>query len=228
MPVNDEQLLKWVRDAKNGDEYAFKQILSVLEPELKMFVWGSLTPPQASGKARYYIMGADEHDVIQEGRLAIWKAVSDYDESQGMTFKNFAINLCCKRHIITKIMHAKRKKFQFHNEARSLEEPVLTDDEGGQTLGDFIFDESVDIHEKLAVENEFDQNCRNLVARLTTLEKAVFEEYVQDESYKEIAHARGVKPKTVDNALMRIRKKGAETYSDREHADDGILNPEAS
>ena len=41
---------------------------------------------------------------------------------------------------------------------------------------------------------------------------SIFGQYAYSSSYKDIADALQVKPKTVDNALMRIRKKSSETY----------------
>ena len=41
---------------------------------------------------------------------------------------------------------------------------------------------------------------------------SIFTQYAYNSSYKDIAKALDVKPKTVDNALMRIRKKSAESY----------------
>ena len=97
MSKDTEQFLRLVNSAKGGDDRAFDKILSELEPELKKI------------SKRYFISGSDPQDVLQEGRIGVWKAVMDFDDSKDMSFKNFALNLCVKRHVITAVAAANRK-----------------------------------------------------------------------------------------------------------------------
>lgn len=187
--------------AKEGDNQAFEQILGILDPEIK----------KRFGK--YFIPGADEQDVLQECRIGVWKAVRDYSNDGGMTFKNFAIGLCCKRHLITAFAHANRKKFDLQNNACSLDAPVLTgEDDLQQTLADFVQDKTFDLLNDIIAKEEYQANMSEIESKLTPLEKDIFYQYAQNDSYKEIAENLDCKPKTVDNALMRIRKKANEVY----------------
>jgi RNA polymerase sporulation-specific sigma factor len=187
--------------AKNGDQRSFDQILTILDPDIKKLAH------------KYYIVGSDENDVIQECRIGVWKAVKDFDDSMGMTFKNFSLSLCCKRHLITAMSHANTQKFKLQNEAVSLSAPVsLNEEDGIQTYADYIPDQNSDLLENYIIQEEFETNLGLISDKLTKLEMSIFTQYAYNSSYKDIAKALDVKPKTVDNALMRIRKKSAESY----------------
>lgn len=201
MSKDTEQFLRLLNSAKGGDDRAFDKILLELEPELKKIA------------KRYFISGSDPQDVLQEGRIGVWKAVMDFDENKDMSFKNFALNLCVKRHVITAVAAANRKKFDLHNNAASLDTAVWTGEEDSeQSLADFIADTEMPLIDRLVQSEEYEENSEKVTKRLTPLERAIFTEYSYDESYKDIATALGIKSKAVDNALMRIRKKSSEIY----------------
>ena len=205
MSKDTEQFLRLLKSAKNGDDRAFDKILSELEPELKKIA------------KRYYISGSDPQDVLQEGRIGVWKAVQDFDEDKDTTFKNFALNLVVKRHVITAVAAANRKKFDLHNNAASLDTAVWTgEDDSEQSLGDFIADTEMPLLDQLLQKEEYEENSTKVTKRLTPLERAIFMEYSCEESYKDIAEALDIKPKAVDNALMRIRKKANDVWTQYE------------
>jgi RNA polymerase sporulation-specific sigma factor len=191
-----------------------------MEPELKKIV------------ARFYIEGADRQDVLQEARIGFVKAVEDYREDGGMTFKNFAINLCCKRHIITQINQALRKKYELHKKAIWLATPIRSGDgEAEQTLEDFIQDTSIEpVIDNILVKEENAEVTEMILRELTELEASIFLEYLEQKSYKQIGESVGVSQKVVDNGLMRIRKKLKKVYEEyqarqREREDwDGELH----
>jgi len=54
--------------------------------------------------SQLFIAGSDESDIIQESRIGLWKAVQDFKPEAGMSFKNFSINVCIKRHLFTSVM----------------------------------------------------------------------------------------------------------------------------
>ncbi len=214
---NETFLLYLVRKAKEGDELAFEHIVKILDSDIHKLA------------KNYYIVGSDDQDVIQECRIGIWKAIKDFDENGGMNFKNFSLNLCCKRHLITAISHANTQKFRLQNEAVSLSAPVSHDgDDGVQTYADYIVDPDSDLTENYISQEEFSSNLELVSNKLTKLEYSIFGQYAFSSSYKDIAKALGVKPKTVDNALMRIRKKANDAYKFYEdtHSSVGIYTSE--
>ena len=62
-------------------------------------------------KARtYYLIGADNDDVVQEGMIGLYKAIRDYKPEAQASFKSFA-ELCITRQIITAIKTATRQNW---------------------------------------------------------------------------------------------------------------------
>ena len=201
MQNHEQDLSILAKKAKDGDQRSFEEILKILDPEIKKLAH------------KYYIVGGDNQDVIQECRLGVWKAVKDFDDRAGMSFKNFCLSLCVKRHLITAMSHANTQKFRLQNEAVSLSAPVSqSEEEGMQTYADYIQDPNSDLLSNYIIQEEFSTNLEMVSGKLTKLEMSIFGQYAFSSSYKDIADALQVKPKTVDNALMRIRKKGSEAY----------------
>jgi RNA polymerase sporulation-specific sigma factor len=169
----------------------------------------------------FFIVGGDREDVMQELRLGVFKAVNSYDCTKDTTFKNFCVNLDCKRHLATAIASAKRMKNSALNDSVSLDAPFILNDDGNfHSLGDYIpdkknpYDESPEVNlvEDLIVREELEINSTMLLNKLTSLEAEIFVEYGQNSSYKEISQSLQVPAKCVDNALTRIRKKASEVY----------------
>ena len=61
-------------------------------------------------KARsYFLIGADQEDIVQEGMIGLYKAIRDFKEDKLSSFKAFA-ELCITRQIITAIKTATSQK----------------------------------------------------------------------------------------------------------------------
>ena len=80
----------------------------------------------------YYMAGADEDDVVQEGMIGLFKAVQDYDLTKEASFYSFA-KLCITRQMYSAIEASKRKKHSPLNTYVSLYET------GEDTLAYFLF-----------------------------------------------------------------------------------------
>ncbi len=203
--TQEQTSLRLILLARKGDTKSTNKILGDLDADLKKLI----------NRYCYYISGSDKQDVLQEGRIGIWKAIQDFDENGGMTFRNFAINICCKRHIITAIAQANRKKYDPLNNAELFSTPVISgDDESEQSVADFIPDNTSSALDDILSREELKTIFSELRKKLTKLEDSICLEYAKDESYKDIAKKLNIKAKAVDNALMRIRKKAAEVFDE--------------
>ena len=209
MATEDFRIVRIVNRAKAGNQAAFKKLLKMVEPDLK-----KIAP-------HFFIVGGDREDVMQELRLGVFKAVNSYDCTKDTTFKNFCVNLVCKRHLATAIASAKRMKNSALNDSVSLDAPFILNDDGNfHSLGDYIpdkknpYDESPEVNlvEDIIVREELEINSTMLLHKLTSLEAEIFVEYGHNSSYKEISQTLHVPAKCVDNALTRIRKKASEVY----------------
>ena len=153
----------------------------------------------------YYITGGDREDVIQEGMIGIFKAIRDYDGGGEASFRTF-VDLCVTRQILTAVDQANRQKHQILNNSVSLSEPG-EDADALPLVERLVAGENAD-PEALAMLNEVvDGLTADGVTVFSALENRVWAMMRQGMSYREIAEKLGRSPKSVDNAIQRIRKK---------------------
>jgi len=159
------------------------------------------------GKANlYYIVGADREDLMQEGMIGIFKAIKSFDANRQASFYTF-VNLCINRQIITAIRTAGRLKHLPLNNSLSFSNPVNGED-SENTLGELIRSDSGSDPEAMLLLKETLQVIEGKNQKiLSELEVKVMAEYMHGKSYVEIGEIIGKTPKSVDNAVQRIRKK---------------------
>ncbi len=158
-------------------------------------------------KARmYFLVGADEKDIIQEGMIGLFKAIRDFDINKQTSFKGFA-ELCIKRQIITAVKTATRQKHMPLNTYISLSNPMYDGDSEG-FLEEILSGARDDDPEKLFISKE---NAEFLSVKmeevLSVLEKKVLALYLEGKSYQEISVIISKPQKSIDNALQRVKKK---------------------
>ena len=188
---SDEEL---AISAQQGNDKALDFLLS------KYFVY------VRSKSLSYYIVGADRDDIIQEGMIGLFKAVRDFSSERGVSFKTFA-DVCVTRQIITAVKNASRQKHAPLNFYVSLNKP-MTDDEDGATFED-VFGQFTNLSPEdiLIKKEDADILGTEMNKLLSKFELDVLSLYMQGRSYSDIAQIMGKDPKSVDNALQRIKKK---------------------
>ncbi len=189
--MTDEALLLAVREGDRSAE-------DMLYERYKHFI---------RGRARsYFLVGADREDIIQEGMIGLYKAIRDYNPGKINSFRNFA-ELCVTRQIITAIKAATRQKHIPLNSYVSLNKPLYTE-EPERTLVDVISTTRVSDPEESVISQEtylaMEQRLRN---SLSPLERDTLALYLEGRSYMEIAGLLNRQPKTIDNALQRVKHK---------------------
>lgn len=154
----------------------------------------------------YFIAGADRDDIIQEGMIGLFKAVRDFSSDKSVSFKTFA-DVCVTRQILTAVKNASRQKHAPLNFYVSLNKPIAEGDDDS-TLVD-ILDQPVEKSpEDILIEKEKTTEIGiEMKGLLSEFEFLVFSLYMQGKSYVEIGKEIGRPPKSVDNALQRIKKK---------------------
>lgn len=183
-----------VKRAANGDRMALEYIMA----KYKNFV-------RAKAKS-YFLIGADREDIVQEGMIGLYKAIRDFDETKAHSFRAFA-EVCITRQIITAIKTATRQKHIPLNTYVSLSKPIY-DDESERTLLDIITASMVTNPEELIISKEELKNIENKINELLSdLEQEVLGLYLNGKSYQEIADIIGKEPKSIDNALQRVKRK---------------------
>ena len=150
-----------------------------------------------------YILGADTEDLIQEGRLGILSALSDYDSAKNDKFYPFA-KLCVDRRIMRFIEASNAKKHTMLNESVS----ITPDDEYEKKKLESDLAVFTDNPEILLIEEErVNQLIDKAENVLTSFEKKVFMHMLKGDTYKQIAKLMNRDSKSIDNAIQRIRKK---------------------
>ena len=157
-----------------------------------------------------FLIGGDKDDLIQEGMIGLYKAIRDYQADKDNSFFNFA-DLCVSRQIYSAIKASHRKKNLPLNTYISLYAPAYgenSDSEDKEALVDIIYQKKISNPEELIIDKENTSMIEyELVRRLSDLEKRVLGLYMKDLKYIQIAEVLGKEPKTIDNALTRIKTK---------------------
>lgn len=162
--------------------------------------------------ANLFLIGADKEDLIQEGMIGLYKAIRDYEKEQegASSFYTFA-DLCISRQMYSAIKASNRKKNIPLNTYISLYGPAFGENKGEENMEshvNFIHREKNLNPEELVIDKENISVLEYTIERrLSALEKEVIKYYMNGLSYVEIADILGRSPKSVDNALQRIKTK---------------------
>ena len=160
-------------------------------------------------KARaMYLLGGENEDLIQEGMIGLIKAVRDFKEEQGASFQSFA-ELCVSRLMYSAIEASKRKKhFPLNSYISLYEESEVQKNGRKMPLIDTIEPEQETNPEALYFGKEYTEAfVEQLKEKLSPMENRVLSLHLQGTDYRQIAELLGKSPKSIDNALQRIKGK---------------------
>jgi RNA polymerase sporulation-specific sigma factor len=160
--------------------------------ERLMCLYGSTVRSAAS---RYFLLGAEREDVIQEGFVGLCSAIRNYSASSNRSFHNFAF-VCVTRQIQTAVRAARRAKHSTLNCAASLR----TDDAGSSP----IFEEGAG---RQSMSDDVSDLMSEFCSGLTDFESAVLRGLASGQSYLDISVRLGCPLKAVDNGLQRAKRK---------------------
>ncbi len=167
----------------------------------------------AKAKANmYYMVGADEDDVLQEGMIGLLKAVRRFDPDKEASFRTFA-GICVTTQIISAIRAAQRNKHMALNTSVSLDSSIgqQPTSETGETqlrLEDTLMASPADSPEQMLV-------MQDILECILANDDRVFSDYelevltlrMRGRSTEQIAEELGRDKKSVDNCMHRARQK---------------------
>lgn len=179
--LTDEELILRLRE---GDEDVTDYLLEKYKPLVRK-------------KANtMFLIGGETDDLIQEGMIGLFKAVRDYKDDKESSFYHFA-ELCINRQIYSALEASNRKKHLPLNSYVSFE----------SSLEENFSDESIS-PEQLIIEQEIQEEFfARLQSQLSEMENEVLSFYLEGLNYIQIADKLEREPKSIDNALQRIRQK---------------------
>lgn len=192
--VKDEDLIEII---KSGDKQAFEYLINKYKELVNMKV------------SKYYIVGAERDDIVQEGLIGLFKAIKSYKPDQQNSFKSFA-NMCIERQLITAIKTSNRQKHMPLNSYLSLNISAYDEEEGESdtTLMDIFNTTLIEDPLDTITKKEYLQDIEKTIDKsLSDFEKKVLNKYINGKSYIQIAEDLDAPVKSIDNAIQRIRKK---------------------
>lgn len=191
--LTDEQIVSLI---KQGDEKALSYLLEKYKNVVNVKV------------GKYFIIGAEKEDIVQEGMIGLFKAIKSFNETKQNTFKSFA-NICIERQLITAIKSSNRQKHMPLNSYLSLNTAAYdNNEEDSVELIDTFNSKTIEDPLETVMKKEYYEQVENAVNKsLSKFEKQVLDRFVKGESYLTIAQKLDSPVKSVDNAIQRIRKK---------------------
>ena len=191
--LTDEDIVTLV---KTGDEKALTYLLEKYKELVNIKV------------GRYFLIGAEREDIMQEGMIGLFKAIKSFDQEKQNSFKSFA-NICIERQLITAIKTSNRQKHMPLNSYLSLNTAAYDNNEEDsvELIDTFNSNTIEDPLETVMKKEYYEQMQNNIEKSLSKFEKQVLERFIKGESYTVIAKRLDSPVKSVDNAIQRIRKK---------------------
>mgnify|MGYP001103547717 CR=1 FL=1 len=156
---------------------------------------------------KFFMIGAEKEDMIQEGMIGLYKAVKSYNLEKQNSFKTFA-NMCIERQLITAVKNSNRQKHIPLNSSVSLNASAYEEDDNSVSVIEVLETKSVEDPSDIIANKEYYKYIETKInENLSDFEKQVLEQYKKGQSYVDIATKLNSKVKSVDTAIQRIRKK---------------------
>ena len=172
-----ELLIKFRKDDVDAEEELFNRYKPIV----------------SSIARKYYLIGGDKEDLLQEGWMGFFRAMRQFDEKKSDNFKQYAL-LLIEREMIDAIRRANSNKNQVLSSSVFVDnDDILSSDE---TIEDEVF-----YYE--TYRDIFNQMRKNLSDR----EQKVLEYYLEGYNYVDISEILETSPKSIDNTLTRIKNK---------------------
>ena len=174
--LSDEETIAKI---KSGDEQALAYMLDKYKDLVHMKV------------GKYFMIGAEKDDIIQEGMIGLYKAIKTYDESKNNTFKTFA-NMCIERQLITAIKTSNRQKHMPLNSYLSLNISAYdnnNDDDSTELIDTFNSQTIEDPLETIMKKEQYTEIEKAIDKNLSDFEKKVLAKFIDGQSYIQIAES---------------------------------------
>jgi len=155
----------------------------------------------------YFLAGGDSEDLIQEGMIGLIKAIREFNSAKAASFKTYA-EICIRSRLFSAIKTAAREKHSPLNNYISFEAPLFDGSENSLAF-ETVHHKQMTPEELIIGKEEFRELLGVLHGHLSGFEAKVLQLYLNGLSYAEIAAEIQKSPKSVDNAVQRVRRKVA-------------------
>ncbi|MCI8419445.1 MAG: sigma-70 family RNA polymerase sigma factor [Oscillospiraceae bacterium] len=156
-----------------------------------------------------YLAGGEQEDLIQEGMIGLVQGVREYDGEKSASFHTYA-EICIRSRLLSAVRAAARHKHSPLNQSVSLELPFF--ENPSSLSGEYHLVQANP--EDLVIGRERVQDTlRGVRGQLSEFEAKILGYYLDGLTIREMAEAVSRSPKSVDNAVQRIRRKVARHLS---------------
>ena len=170
-----------IKLAKEGNQSAIEQLVSSYKGLIRSLA------------NRFYLVGGDKDDLLQEGMLGLFYAITYYEEDKG-SFPSF-VQLCVLRQILDAVKHDNGVgQMPLSNYVELSVATKLLDEASGPL-------------DSLLKKEYAEKVTRVIDEKLTPFEKQVLLYFADGYSYDDIAARTNKSYKAVDGALQRARRK---------------------
>lgn len=184
--------LNQLEAARSGDQNALNGLIEFYEPEIRKIA------------CKYFLPRAEHEDLLQEGRIAIFKAILSYNPESEIPFLHF-LRMVIKRKLIDSLRAHNRQKHLNLNDAFSLNN-TLSDDQDESFLN--IIPNIDNPETTIIALDETRSFLKELTRGFSELELIVFRyHFLVGMKQREVTQHLGLSPKSLDNAIQRIRRK---------------------
>ena len=189
----DEQLIRKLREGETAiADFIVNKYKSMVKKKAKAM----------------FLLGGENDDLIQEGMIGLFKAIRKYDLSQEVSFASFA-DLCVSRQMSSAIKMSNRKK---HSPLNSYVSLYQSDDDEAEENNILLIEQLQNAQggnpEDIFLDKEYFKTMeQELAKRLSDFESKVLHLHLLGEDYRTIAKLLDKSPKSIDNALQRIKQK---------------------
>ena len=165
--------------AQNGDKAAENELLIRSLPTVQFIASGFSSNDSAIGN----------DDFVQEALRGVMAAIKGFDNSKGVSFRTYSTR-CAYNSVVSSLRKTKNNIFTV-------------------PLPDCSSDENVSLNPELTLlaDEDYKNLLLSLENALSEKELLVLRLYLCGNSYKQIGEKLSVSAKSVDNALVRIRRK---------------------
>ena len=158
----------------------------------------------------YFLAGGDSEDLIQEGMVGLLSAIRMFQQEREASFPTYA-ETCIKNRLRSAIRAASRNKHAPLNSYVPFETPSL--DESADYYAYSTARQHLEDPEAILIGREMLQERMDVLrGQLSGFEARILGLYLNGLSYFEIAAEVNRSPKSVDNAVQRIRRKLAQHF----------------
>ena len=152
-----------------------------------------------------FLAGGDGEDLIQEGMFGLIRAIREYQSEKAASFRTFA-EKCIRNRLFSALRAAARDKHAPLTQSVSLDHPFFD----SNSLLPGAFDLSHSDPELLIADRDYVESILESVSKqLSEFEAKILGYYLDGLSCQEIAKIVEKTPKSVDNAVQRVRRKVA-------------------